>query len=290
MTFVEAQVAFTRYLETERGVSPRTLSAYQRDVEEFRRLYAERRGRDPALAGVDIIDVRAYLAALFGKNDASSIARKLSALRAFFRFLVRKNVVKDNPTVLVRSPKRKKALPRALNADDAKAIVEGPDKLRDRAIMEVLYGAGLRVSECCALDRDDLRASERLVHVRRGKGGKERLVPIHDTALRAVQEYLDSRDDEDPALFLNAHGRRITPRTIQRQVAAGGTAIGRRASPHTLRHSFATHLLDGGADLRAIQELLGHGSLASTQIYTKVSLDHLMSVYDQAHPHSRKRK
>jgi integrase/recombinase XerC len=295
----EAAREFHRFLEIERGHSPRTVTAYTRDVEEFRNIYADKRRRDPDPGRVDIYEVRAYLAALFGRNDAASIARKLSSLRAFFRFLVRRGQVKDNPTALVRSPKRRRSLPRALSVDATFRVVEGPEGARDRAILEVLYGAGLRVSECCGLDLDDLDPGGGLVRVRHGKGGKERLVPLGGKALEAIDAWLVVRPSlrdprtgaQDPeALFLNARGGRLTTRSVQRQMAHTAAAAGAPgATPHALRHSFATHLLDGGADLRAIQELLGHASLASTQIYTKVSLDHLMAVYDKAHPHARKK-
>jgi integrase/recombinase XerC len=295
-----ARAEFARYLEGERGASPHTRAAYLRDVDEFRRLVAARRGGDGdlALAAVDIVEVRAYLAALFGKNDAASVARKLSSLRAWFRFLVRRGQMNDNPAAQVRSPKRKRALPRALSVDDTVAVVVVPDErkplgARDRAIHEVLYGAGLRVSECCALDLDDVerRGGAALVRVRRGKGSKERLVPLGAKAVAAIDVWLRHRPGGDrahpTALFVNARGGRLTPRSVQRGLLRY-SALGPRATPHTLRHSFATHLLDGGVDLRAIQEMLGHASLAATQIYTKVSLDRLMAVYDAAHPHGRK--
>jgi integrase/recombinase XerC len=307
-TWREARDEFQRYLETERGASPRTVSAYLADVDQFQAMYVARRGKEPVPARVDTPEVRAYLAGLFGKNQASSTARKLSSLRAFFRFLARKGQVNDNPAALVRSPKRKKSLPRALNVDEtirlvttpssAEAPKYEPSRLRDQAILEVLYGAGLRVSECCALDLDDVDDRGHLIRVRHGKGGKERIVPVGSKALEAVAAYLAVRDElrdprggaDEAALFRNVRGGRLTPRAVQRHlrayVAAAGTAP---ATPHALRHSFATHLLDGGADLRAIQELLGHASLASTQIYTRVSLDHLMKVYDQAHPHALKK-
>jgi integrase/recombinase XerC len=292
----EAAEEFRRYLEVERGSSRHTIAAYTADVESFRRRFVERRGREPEPGQVDIIEVRAYLAGLFGELDASTMARKLSSLRAFFRFLLRRDQVTDNPTALVRSPKRRKPLPRALSVDDAFTLAENPAgqgilSLRDRAIHEVLYGAGLRVSECVALDVEDLRrdADGAYVRIRHGKGGKERVVPLGGPALAAVDAYLTGR--AAGALFLNARGGRITTRSVERNLKRHAALAGTKpATPHTLRHSFATHLLDGGADLRAIQELLGHASLAATQIYTRVSLDHLMAVYDKAHPHAHAEK
>ncbi len=316
-TWTVAADEFARYLATERGASPRTVVAYGRDLDQFRALFVERRGREPVPTRIDTAEVRAYLAALFGRHDASTLARKLSSLRAFFRFLVRRGEVKDNPAELVRSPKRKRALPRALSVDATFAVVEAPvppsrrhdaeqpappapanhaSRVRDRALLEMLYGAGLRVSECCGLDIDDIDrgADGALVRVRHGKGGKERIVPLGSVALAALDAYLEVRDQlagpEPHALFRNHRGGRLTPRSVQRHLAGYAAATGTSATPHALRHSFATHLLDGGADLRAIQELLGHASLASTQIYTKVSLDHLMKVYDGAHPHSHAKK
>jgi integrase/recombinase XerC len=290
MTWAKAAEEFRRWLEVERGVSPRTLAAYSRDVEELRRFLHEKRGRQPTPAQVDLLSLRAFLASLFGKNDAASMARKLSGLRTFFRFLVKRGLLAENPTTLVKSPKRKQALPRALSVDDTFKLVEQPppENRRDRAIHELLYGSGLRVSELCGLDVGDVEGD--FVHVRRGKGGKARLVPIGAQARLALDAYLAAREGGE-ALFTNARGGRLTPRSVQRNLKkwAGVSGVA-GATPHTLRHSFATHLLDGGADLRAIQELLGHASLASTQIYTKVSLDHLMNVYDRAHPHAKKRK
>ena len=303
--------AFDHHLRIERACSPRTAEAYRRDLEQFRVGWAERSGRDPAPAEIEVADVRAFVAGLYRVNDAASIGRKLSTLCSFFRFLHARGEVAGNPARQVTSPRRKKALPRALDVDAAAALVEAPTDpaagtptpgaLRDRAMFEVLYGAGLRVSEACGLDRDDIDRARFddgcLVRVRRGKGGKERLVPLGRQAAEALDRYLaEARPAlrhprsgaQDPAaLFLNRHGGRLTPRSVQRQVARSALLCGNEATPHALRHSFATHLLDGGVDLRSIQELLGHASLASTQIYTRVSMDHLMKVYDAAHPHAR---
>jgi len=319
MDWRQAASEFADYLAVQRNMSPRTVAAYGRDVEEFRRLFAERAGRDPVPADVDTVDIRGYLAALFGRNDAASVARKLSSLRALFRFLAARGVVEGNPARSVRSPKRKKPLPRALDVDDAFALMDAPRaeaagddpadsktdarRRRDAALVELLYGAGLRVSECVALDLDDVdrqryAAQGAIVRVRRGKGGKERLVPLGDQAAAAIDAYLPTRAQlahprtgiADPAaLLLNHRGGRLTARSAQRIVSSAARSAGTRATPHSLRHSFATHLLDGGADLRAIQELLGHASLTSTQIYTKVSLDRLNAVYDAAHPRAHRR-
>lgn len=312
MDWDSALDAFRAHLAVERARSPRTVEAYLRDVRAFRATLAARKNADRPLDRLDATDVRGHLATLFGKNDAASIARKLSSIRAFLRFLEKRRVLAANPARAIRAPKRKRALPRALEVDDTERLVEAPHRpaptrrrlsadeerravalrARDRAILEVLYGAGLRVSECVALDLDDLdrdRYGTLVVHVRRGKGGKDRIVPLHAKAQEALDAWRRERGAlaRDPrALFVGATGTRLTTRSVQRQVRRWTAAAGvtQPATPHALRHSFATHLLDGGVDLRTIQELLGHASLSSTQIYTKVSLDHLMAVYDAAHP------
>lgn len=318
MGWDEHQDAFLRHLTVERNYSPRTISAYSRDLGEFAKLYEKREGKPPRVARIDSFDIRAHLAELYEKNQASSIARKLSSLRTFFRFLFAREHVDHNPAAQVRSPKRKKALPRALDYDDVERLIDSPklgDKdsdatplgLRDRAIFEVLYGAGIRISECCGLDLDDLDRAryggQTVLRIRHGKGNKERIVPLGSKALIALDLYLqirpdlrdkkavDKRSEQDPqALFLNYKGGRLRARSIQRHMGKYVLKTGiPDATPHALRHSYATHLLDGGVDLRSIQELLGHASLASTQVYTKVSLDHIMGVYDSAHPHAHAR-
>jgi integrase/recombinase XerC len=311
----EAIAAFARYLDGERAYSPRTTAVYLRDVAALRAHLRDKRGRDVPLARLSAIDVRSQLAALFGKNGAATIGRKLSSVRAFCRFLVKRGVLAGDPAAAVRGPKRRRGLPRALDVDDAFRLVEAPVttgrtshralspaeearhghlRLRDAALLELLYGTGLRVSEACGLDTTDVdrdRYGVPLVLVRHGKGDKSREVPLGGAADRALAAYLPARRAltgaaPGGALFVNARGARLTPRSVQRLVKrwtiAGG--VHAAATPHALRHSFATHLLDEGADLRSIQELLGHASLSSTQIYTKVSLDHLMKVYDEAHP------
>ncbi len=308
-----ALTAFASYLAVERNYSPRTIEVYTRDVAALRAHLREKRGKDAPLGRLSAIDVRSQLAALFGDNGAATINRKLSSVRAFCRFLVKRGVLGGNPAAAVRGPKKPKPLPRALDVDDAFRLVEAPGttgrtshrtlsadeearhgllRLRDQALLELLYGTGLRVSEACALDVADVdrdRYGVPIVLVRRGKGGKSRDVPLGGAADRALAAYLPARKAlgaTGGALFVNMRGVRLAPRSVQRMVKrwtiAGG--IHAEATPHGLRHSFATHLLDEGVDLRSIQELLGHASLSSTQIYTKVSLDHLMKVYDAAHP------
>ncbi len=312
----QAIAAFERYLAIERNYSPRTVEVYLRDVAALRTHLREKRGKDAPLARLSAIDVRSQLAALFGENGPATIGRKLSSVRAFARFLVKRGVLTGNPAAAIRGPKKPKSLPRALDVDDAKRLMEAPLatgrktaralsateearhgllRLRDAAMLELLYGTGLRVSEACALDLGDIdrdRYATPMVMVRHGKGDKQRQVPLGKLADDAMLAYLPARKGlaaTGAALFVNAAGHRLTPRSVQRMVKqwtiAGG--VHANATPHGLRHSFATHLLDADADLRSIQELLGHASLASTQIYTKVSLDHLMKVYDDAHPRAK---
>ena len=244
--------------------------------------------------------VRGYLASLFGHNDPSTISRKLSTLRSFGAYLVRRGIRPDNPVKLVAMPRRPRVLPRFLSVDEASNVMEVPDNktpagLRDRALLEVMYGSGLRVSELCALDLGDVEGSQSTVKVRKGKGGKERIVPLGGAAMKALDGYLEQRarlrhprtGHQDPrALFLNVRGGRLTTRSVARLVNKSSAQAATRVtvSPHALRHSCATHLLDGGADLRSIQEILGHASLRTTQRYTHLSIDHLMNVYDRAHP------
>jgi integrase/recombinase XerC len=318
-----AITAFRTYLQVERNYSPRTVEVYTRDVEALRDHLRQKRGAksDPPLSRLSALEVRGQLAALFGVNGASTIGRKLSSVRAFCRFLVKRGVLAGNPAAAIRGPKKPKGLPRALDVDDAYRLVDAPTtigrvvhrklssaeearhdllRLRDRAMMDLIYSTGLRVSEACGLDITDIdhaRYGTPIVLVRHGKGGKSREVPLVGQAQTSVEEYLPARQALGApqrgvaALFVNAMGERLTPRSVQRMVKkwtiAGG--VHANATPHGLRHSFATHLLDGGVDLRSIQELLGHASLSSTQIYTKVSLDHLMKVYDDAHPRAKKR-
>lgn len=289
---------FEEHLQLERNLSPHTLAAYGRDLREFQAfLRAQKPGQGELLGQIDQILLRRYLALLHKKNSKTSIARKLAALRTFFRYLVREGMLETNPGELVGTPRREKALPKTLSVDEAFALMEGGKEddllaLRDRAIVETLYSCGLRVSELTGLDVRGLDLEQGLVRVA-GKGRKERIVPVGSKACAALREYLEARGNPplEAPLFLNHRGGRLTPRSVERnlkrQLLEGG--LTKNATPHSLRHSFATHLLDGGADLRAIQELLGHASLSTTQKYTQVSVDQLMAVYDRAHPRNRKK-
>jgi len=297
---MQEQIArFDKHLAVERNVSEHTRRAYRQDMEAFRLfLREELKWPDEGMLGrIDNLVLRRYLAALHKQNKKSTIGRKLAALRTFFRYLVREGVLRFNPGELVATPKQEKYLPRTLTVDESFALMEqggGAGLLtgRDRAIVETLYSCGLRVSELTGLNVGSVDLREGLVRVL-GKGRKERIVPIGRKAREVLEEYLAARGnpaDEEP-LFLNHRGGRLTPRSIERNLKVQLLKAGilKDATPHALRHSFATHLLDGGADLRAIQELLGHASLSTTQKYTQVSVDHLMHVYDLAHPRSRKK-
>jgi integrase/recombinase XerC len=287
---------FTRYLSTERNVSPRTVEAYGSDLAQFREFVVGERGSDVGVETVDHLLIRRWMALLHKGLKKSSIGRKLAAVRAFFKYLVRESMVAKNPAELVSTPKKEKRVPYHLNIDEVTALVESPREgdllsLRDRAILETLYSCGIRVSELTGLHVGGLDLEEGVVRVL-GKGGKERVVPIGRHARRALSDYLLARNNPpiDTPLFLNARGGRLTSRSVARIVDKYILKLAtiRKISPHTLRHTFATHLLEGGADLRAIQELLGHASLSTTQKYTHVSIDRLMEVYDRAHPKARK--
>lgn len=270
-----------------------------RDLREFCQVVTTFSGGEGGFSwdGVDHLTIRRYLAHLHKRNGRTTIARKLSSLRTCYRFLVREGAVQSNPADLVGTPRRETFLPQTMTIDEVFALLEGKglgesSRLRDRTIFELLYSSGLRIGELTSLDVGRVDMEQGLVRVV-GKGSKERVVPIGRKALESLQSYLEIRNwpaDKEP-LFLNVRGGRLTARSIQRHLKqlllqAG---LSTELTPHSLRHSFATHLLDGGADLRAIQELLGHASLSTTQRYTHVSMEQLTAVYDKAHPRSRKK-
>ncbi len=305
----EDVAAFDRHLSLERGVSPHTRKAYAEDLESFLRFLVESTGgKDtPSLNSEDIdaLAVRGFLSHLRKEGlSRESIRRHLSALRTFFRFLRREQRITENPARLVSAPKALKKLPRTLSVGEAASVVEAPDGskplgARDRALLELLYATGLRVSELVGLDMSDLDLGARQVRTI-GKGRKERVVPFGERADEAIREYLPvrrslrrgpSRDDREP-VFVNARGERLTTRSVRRVLdrALFDAEIERHASPHSMRHSFATHLLGAGADLRTIQELLGHASLSSTQRYTHVDAERLIEVYRKSHPAERSRR
>lgn len=281
--------SFLEYLGVERGASPHTLRGYAADLTEFTRfLAAEKIG---GLPDVDTRAVRAYLARLHQRRlSKATIARKLAAVRSCFRFLARRGALEQNPARRVRSLRQGRRLPTFLPLDETLGALDlgtegSAAGARDRALIEVLYGGGLRVAEGCGLDLDDLDEGRRTVRVL-GKGDKERVVPIGETAVEALDAYFAMRGRHRGPLFLNSRGGRLTTRSAHRIVRAWArrAGVGQRVTPHTLRHSFATHMLGAGADLRLIQELLGHSRLSTTQRYTHVSPEQLMKVYDRFHP------
>jgi len=322
---------YLRYLQYERNASPHTIRSYGSDLEQFRDFLKRSISREAPgnpsplpraeckpgeeasqktaqgtsridIASVDNLQIRAYLASLFqDQKQKSSIARKLSSIRAFFKFLVREGAVAANPSVDVATPKLPKKLPRIMTEEQtnnlldrlAEAVPTGEPMIkRDRAILELLYASGLRVSELAGLDLRSLNFGDKVLLVR-GKGRKERMVPFGRKAAQALEEYLPVRErilvdnkTTGQALFLNARGHRLTTRSVDRLVKkyVGLYGPNVRVSPHGLRHAFASHLLAEGADLRAIQEMLGHVSLSTTQKYTQVSIQKLIEVYDKTHP------
>jgi len=299
MSGLSEQIAvFCRYLDTERNVSPHTIAAYRRDLEQLTAFVARETGGSAGVGDVHHLLLRRYLALLGKRAKKSSVGRKLAAIRSFFRFLVRQGVVAKNPAELIATPKKENRLPFHLDIDQVTTLVEAPQEedkhvLRDRAILELLYSCGLRVSELTGLAIGDLDLSGGMVRVL-GKGGKERIVPVGRRAIEAIRGYLQGRGELGGSgpLFLNTRGQRINRRSVARIVDLHVLRIAafKRISPHILRHTFATHMLEGGADLRAIQELLGHASLSTTQKYTHVGIDRLMEVYDKAHPKAHTKK
>ena len=300
----EAIRAFVTFLDVERHASHETVRNYASDLRQFQRFMNVEHPSVPTLdpATVQTESIRGYLHWLARKREkSSSMARKLASLRSFYRYLQREGRVGLNPAEAVRTPKQPKHLPRVLTKDDAAALMEFPvdqdgGSLRDRALLETLYSTGARVSELVGMNVEDLRSAEGVVHLR-GKGRKERIVPIGEVALQAIQAYRDQQPLANSGypttkmkrvslpIFRNSRGGRLTTRSVARIVARYSSRLaGGSVSPHTLRHSFATHLLDEGADLRSIQEMLGHVSLSTTQKYTHLATDQLMAVYDKAHP------
>ncbi len=279
---------FINYLKIEKNYSEHTVINYALDLRIFSAFLEGK-----SIEEIEHLDIRRFLAELKARNlSKKTIARRVSCLRSFFRFLVREGCIKSNPALSLRAPKMDKKLPLFLTVDEVTRLIESPESdlsgLRDRAIMETIYSTGMRISELMGLDIEDVDFIGGAAKVR-GKGKKERLVPIGDRALKAIKDYLEAmapafRDNK--ALFLNNRGRRITVRGIRlildKYVIK--TALREKISPHTLRHSFATHLLERGADLRSVQELLGHVNLSTTQIYTHVTTERLKAVYEKAHP------
>jgi len=282
---------FMRYMEIEKNYSQHTLINYKVDLKDFSKFCGEL-----SLDKIDYLLLRKYLAVLKEKSLGNrTVGRHLSALRSFFRFLSREGYIKTNPILMLSSPKLDKHLPSFMTEEEVARLIESAfaknekDEfgLRDRAILETFYSSGLRISELVSLSIEDVDFISGVVKAF-GKGKKERVVPIGDAALNAIRKYLDKRKKQSTALFLNKNNKRISTRGVRNIVEKylKGAGIARGVSPHTFRHSFATHLLNRGADLRTVQELLGHANLSSTQIYTHLTTDRLKSVYDKAHPHA----
>jgi tyrosine recombinase XerC len=281
---------FINYLQIEKNASDHTVTNYKIDLKEFSETI-----KDKPLEQITHLDVRLFLAKMKEKNfSKNSIARKMACLRSFFKFLYREGYIKSNPAVSLSTPKIDKKLPLFLSTNDVVKLLESPDPsddmgLRDRAILETLYSTGIRVGELVGLDKEDIDFISGVLKVY-GKGKKERLVPIGDRALRAIKAYFEKIKvndiNEKKPVFLNKSKRRVSDRAVRRIVDKyiRKTSLNENVSPHTLRHSFATHMLDGGADLRSVQELLGHANLSTTQIYTHVTTDRLKSIYEKVHP------
>ena len=293
---------FQIYLEVEKNVSAHTRVAYIADIQEFARFLHNNNfiKSQNEIINVEPENIREYLSYLYRQKVKKVTAnRKVSSLRAFYKYLLRTGKIKNNPAEMIQTLKTEKYMPTFLSVDEMFELLKAQDEssvlsLRNRAMLEIFYSSGLRLSELAGLDLIDLDFNQKLVKVR-GKGRKERIVPVGGPALKAVQEYLgkigEIRKDTSgnifkKPLFLNARGERITTRSIARIVneITSKSGIGRKISPHALRHSFATHLLNAGADLRSIQELLGHESLSTTQKYTAVNINRMMEIYDKAHP------
>jgi len=296
----ELQKAFADYLRIERGYSEHTLRNYISDIIIFFD-YLKEKNIDISdvsrLESLEPIDIRGFLASRFKLNKASSNQRRLSAIKTLYRFLQKRGLITGNPSEIISSPKTEKSLPKAISVDEVLALIHSIDgsdvlDLRDRAMVELMYSSGLRVSELVSINLTDIDLSNATLRVI-GKGRKERILPIGSYAVQSVDEYIRKRGElsksETEALFLNKNGGRITTRSVARIVKKylHKCAINKNVSPHTLRHSFATHLLGSGADIRFIQELLGHASLSTTQRYTSASIEHLMQIYDKTHPHSK---
>lgn len=292
---------FLQYLTVERNSSPLTIKSYREDLESLSAWLGERYPAAPEAGEVTTLDLRGYLAALHERQYAkTTIARRLASMRSFFRFGQREGWTEANPAKPLRNPRKSRSLPHFLSSEELGRLLSVPpaDKpmgLRDRAILEVLYSAGLRVSESVGLNDGDTDLMQGIVRVR-GKGKRERLAPLGSFAVKALKQWLrvrrlSSREATgmDAPVFVNKSGRRLTTRSVgrllEKHIAVAG--LDRRTTPHTLRHSFATHLLDRGADIRSVQELLGHKSLVTTQIYTHLSTANLRAVYEKAHPRAR---
>lgn len=294
----EAIDAFLQYLDVEKNSSAYTLKSYREDLLSLQEYFEEFFQRSPTPREITPHDLRGYVSAMHEAGYAkSSVSRRLASLRSFFRFAQREGIVENNPAKPLRNPRPDRKLPHFLTSDEIGKLLSAPDKttplgLRDLAIFETMYSGGLRVGEVVAIDLLDVSMEEGLVRIR-GKGKRERLSPLGSFACKAINRWLSARTglthqqgDSEQALYVNKFGNRLTTRSVARSLEKylKLTGLDQRTSPHTLRHSFATHLLDRGADIRSVQELLGHKSLVTTQIYTHVSTANLRRIYEKAHP------
>lgn len=300
MEFADAVRMYLTALGVEKSASVHTIMAYEAALRQFQKYLEESSGTLPGVGDITDADIRPFLGWLHDRGlEKRSLRMKLAAVRSFFRFLVRSGVISSNPAALLRSPKIDSKLPSFLQEHEATSLWESFDSntvqgLRDRALCELLYGSGLRISEALQLNLGDIDARQRTVRVL-GKRSKERIVPVTQETLDSIDAYIERRVELDPhtdesALFLGDRGRRLTSVSAWRVVrrALGPITEADRKSPHILRHSFATHLLDNGADLSAVSDMLGHSSLSTTQVYTHVSVERLKDAYRQAHPRSRR--
>ncbi len=293
---------FIRHISLERNLSSHTIRNYFSDLSQFYEYLTVVFKKDTLLIedlrNIDHVILRAFLTNLYEKGlSKSTVARKISTIRTFFNYMCREGNLVNNPGKMVSTPKRGKTLPKFLSVDEADRLLGTPVgndsmSVRDRAILETFYSAGLRIGEIVAINIEDLNLSDGLIKVK-GKGRKERIVPVGEKAVGAIKKYLTTSQLTNTLpfkpLFLNKYGKRITTRSVHRIVDKYKKLSGLwDITPHSLRHSFATHLLEGGADLRSVQEMLGHASLSTTQRYTHISMDKLMEVYDKAHPRGRK--
>jgi integrase/recombinase XerC len=298
---------FIRYIDLEKGYSPHTQQNYRSDLAQFFQFLDEAGQTSPDSSlhcDIDATSIRRYLSLLHQeKLKKSSIGRKIATLKSFFKFLLKKDYIRKNPLEFIQTPKKEQYIPVCMTIDEVHAVLEcslsGKNRLRDQAILELLYSSGIRREELIGMNREDIDFDRGIIKIR-GKGKKERMVPVGKYALKRMIDYenkeripppLPVTEGERPSPFFTGNrGQRLRPRTmgcvVDRVVRQSG--INRKASPHVFRHTFATHLLDGGADLRAIQEMLGHESLSTTQRYTSVSIAKLMKTYDEAHPRSRR--
>ena len=295
---------FLKYLEVEKGYPPNTTAAYRNDLHQlagFIEEEAAKRGSIPPWASFDRQSMLSYLLDLRQRNyAATTIARKVAAVRSFFKFMVAEGLIKANPIQDVRSPKIGRSLPKPISFGQVRLLIEQPSKLstpeakRDRAMLELLYASGMRVSELVSLNLGDVDIENGYVRCL-GKGSKERVIPIYEQAALAVKEYINEtrpqlvHNDDEKALFLNPRGERLTRQGFWQKLKeyAKSANLESDVTPHTLRHSFATHMLSGGADLRSVQELLGHANISTTQVYTHLTTEHIRRTYEQSHPRAK---